>query len=179
MLLLEIVLAFALVALCILPMVTPHIGLLRSQQKMLAFIQLDHSVNLLYGELLERLYTHEITWEQLLNEKHYAIDYSHLQKLGYQGADPKGFYFFKKEKQKPVNAEGISLYQIKVIFQFVPVGEESKPPLQYTYLLCVAHFAPSSEEQLVQNQEADTNKQKKKKGKQDAPLASEMRRYED
>jgi hypothetical protein len=63
--LLEVLIAFALIALCVLPLIYPHVAIYKAQNKFARKLELDHVVNLLYGKVLEKLYMNTIPWADL------------------------------------------------------------------------------------------------------------------
>ncbi len=136
-LLLEVLIAFAIVVLCILPLLYPHVGVIRSQQEMITAVQLDHFVSLHYANTLEKLYLNEIPWETLHSDKPIPIDKEMIKKLGIKEAIPyKGTYHFIDVKHKPKKLEPDTkaLYLFKISYEFQPIrnnkGEKEK---KYNY----------------------------------------------
>ena len=73
-LLLEVLISFAIIALCILPLLYPHVYILKSQQEMIRTVELDHVVNLIYASTLEKLYLNQIPWDTIESKKEIPID---------------------------------------------------------------------------------------------------------
>ena len=63
--LLEVLIAFALIVLCVLPLIYPHVAMFKSQKAFIRKVELDHVVNLLYAKILEKLYMNSIPWQEL------------------------------------------------------------------------------------------------------------------
>lgn len=107
--LLEVMIAFSLTVLCVLPLIYPHVEMYRAKKRFLERVEQDHAVNLLYVELLEKLYQHEIPWETIQSKK-----ISPVEKLGY-----KGTYQFEEIKHKPPEASGFTvvLVGLKIIME--------------------------------------------------------------
>jgi len=145
-LLLEVLIAFALVVLCILPLIYPHVAILRSEKAFISTVELDHLVSLLYADCLVKLYKKEIALTDILNEKESMIDESWLQDVGYEKRLPyKGSYKFVLVKQKPPktaeNPLKKTVYLFKLIFSFKQIKEEfikaSDEPIEYCYKVMI------------------------------------------
>lgn len=125
--LLEVIIAFALVALCVLPMIYPLVYILKSEREFIETIELDHIVNLLYGDTLQKLYLNQIGWSDIEEHKRFEIT-SLLQDIGYKGSFPfEGSYEFIIEKRKPPPPED-RIYLVKLIYTFTPKKTGKKPP---------------------------------------------------
>lgn len=144
--LLEVLIAFTLIALCILPLIYPHVFILRSETKFGSTVQLDHYVNLLYADRLQKLYQNEIPWQDIENGNEIPIDSHLLEALGYKGDFPfTGYYKFFKEKQKPrKDAErNVYLLQLQFVFTAKPGVflekdlKDKNPKTVYKYRLVV------------------------------------------
>lgn len=144
--LLEVLIAFALIALCVLPMIYPHVYILRSEKKFIATVELDHYVNLLYADRLQKLYQNEIPWQDIENGKEMPIDSQLLEAVGYKGDLPfTGFYKFIKIVQKPKKEADRAVYIFQLEFIFVAKPgyflekdlKEKNPKITYTYKVAV------------------------------------------
>lgn len=117
--LLEVLIAFALIALCILPLIYPHVFILRSERKFIATVELDHVVNLLYADRLQKLYQNEISWQEIEGGNPIAITPSMIESAGYAGDLPfTGTYRFVKILQKPKEPKDRSAYLFSLEFTF-------------------------------------------------------------
>lgn len=143
-LILEVLIAFAIIVLCILPLLYPHVGVLRAQQEMMTTVQLDHLVNLLYGKTVEKMYLNEIPWSTFHSDKPIPIDAEMIKAVGIKEEIPyKGSYRFVEVKHKPKKLEpgDKALYLYKIIYEFVPLNkkktnnkdEENKKNKTYEY----------------------------------------------
>lgn len=142
--LLEVLIAFTLIALCILPLIYPHVFILRSEKKFISTVELDHYVNLLYADRLQKLYQNEIPWQDIENGNEIPIDTQLLEAIHYKGDLPfTGHYKFIKEKQKPRKESERTVYIFYLQFLFSPklgyfLEKESKnQKLIYKYRLVV------------------------------------------
>lgn len=71
--LIEILISFFLVIICILPLLYPHFYVLQDKEDFIKQIELDHQVNLLYGIILEKLYLNSISWTEITNGTTFEI----------------------------------------------------------------------------------------------------------
>lgn len=130
--LLEVMIAMALVALCALPLIFPHVAILKAEKAFNDDLELDHIVSLLYAHLLEKLYLNEIPWNDIMEGKMQPIESDLLESIGYNKKIRfKGFYCFHEIKHKPPKPEDGGVYLFALHFQF---GESEKhPDLKYEY----------------------------------------------
>lgn len=144
--LLEVIIAFAIIALCILPLIYPHIFILRSERKFISAVELDHLASRLYADRLQKLYQNEIPWQQIESGVATPIDANLLHAAGYSGTLPyTGTYQFVKEKQKPTNPvdKVAYIFQLKFIFTEKPEFfqekdlKEDNPKVTYMYRIPV------------------------------------------
>lgn len=133
MMLLEVMIAFALVALCVLPLLSTNLGILKEQKGFERKVILDHAVNLFYGDILERLYLNKISWNDLFIQQ-FPIDDLMVTR---SGVDPKkylyrGSYRFTKIRNKPELPGDYSAWLFKLIFTFYPLsGKGSAQNYEY------------------------------------------------
>jgi hypothetical protein len=127
--LLEVLIAFALIALCVLPLIYPHVAVYKAQNKFARKLELDHVVNLLYGKVLEKLYMNAIPWTDLAQTT-FPVDEGILKEVLYD----KTFYYtgsynFSEEppRFKPKDPGPYSLYLYQLTFNFIP-NELAKEP---------------------------------------------------
>lgn len=143
MMLLEVLIAFALIVTAVLPLLTPHLQILKAQREFIQKVQLDHDVNLLYGDVLQRLYLNRIPWNELFQSS-YVIDPEMLQR---SGIDPtkfpfQGVYRFKQIRCKPKPDAPYSAGLFQLTFSFVPkTASKNKEvkPLDYEYKVFAVH----------------------------------------
>lgn len=141
-LLLEVMIAIALIVMAAIPLIYPHIYLLRAQRHFMDKVDLDHAVNLHYIDILERLYKNEISWAAVLNELEFSISEEELKKSGYNKPLPfKGSYRFKVQNFKPKGEGGapLTLYVLDLDYVFHPAKQSptDENRLRYHYDLFV------------------------------------------
>lgn len=119
--LLEVLIAFALIVMCALPLIYPHVFILRSEKKFVSTVELDHFVNLFFVNMLQRLYQNEVPWQEIEGGKPQPIDDAALQSIGYGENLPfQGTYRFQ-ELRKKISEDGEhSAYIFKLILDFAP-----------------------------------------------------------
>ena len=118
--LLEVLIAFAIVALCVLPLIFPHVFILRSEKKFIATVELDHAVNLIYADKLQKLYQNEISWQDIENGTEMRIESQLLKSADKQDLPFTGTYKFVKARQKPRKPVDRSAYIFNMEFTFTP-----------------------------------------------------------
>lgn len=109
-LLLEVMIAFALIVLCALPLIYPHTFILRSQKEFIQEIQLDHYVNAHYAELVEALYKNQIPWDVISGQRTLPLNPS---KLPF-----KGTLKFEELKSKPDDSPSYTVYLFEITYTF-------------------------------------------------------------
>ena len=132
LLLLEVMIAIALIVICVIPLISPHLFVLKYQREFVDKVELDHLVNLLYADFSEKMYKNEISWDQIAGKQEHEIDEHLLRRVGYTKKLPfKGTYRFGEVKHKPKPPQDFSVYLVTLDFTFSP--EE----LKYHYEICV------------------------------------------
>lgn len=144
--LLEVLIAFALVALCVLPLIYPHVFILRSEKKFIATVELDHLVNHMFADILQKLYQNEIPWQDIESGREIPIDETWLEHLGYKQMLPfTGTYQFIKARQKPDKPAEVTAYLFRLEFTFTAKPgfflekdlKDDNPEISYNYQIAV------------------------------------------
>lgn len=159
-LLLEILIALAIVAMCILPLLAPHATILTQQQKFLKKTTLDHTVNLLYVDVLEQMQRNIIPWQAIDKHTQIPVDDDMMKRIGITVPFPfKGYYRFdikphEKSGEPSVKGNpksGWYVYKLVVTFVFTPTHEGTKKEKYiFPYRLSVLRHSangPNSENQ--------------------------------
>ena len=143
-LLLEVLIAFIIVVFCAIPLVYPHTAMLKAQNQFVRKMELDHAVNLLYGNILEKLYLNKLNWTDI-NQTTFDITDEMWKEAHYnKPLFYKGTFAFVEEKHKPKKIENYNLFQFKLVFTFIPKElEKGKEELKqankinYTYTVFI------------------------------------------
>lgn len=140
-LLLEVLIAFVIVVLCILPLIYPNMYILQSEQEMIHTVELDHIVNLVYADTLEKLYLNEIPWESIIQSKAIPINAEVIKNCGFGCPSPyTGTMTFTEMKHKPKKIEDKALYLFKITFEFTKPPRNKKfeeKPKKYDFELVI------------------------------------------
>jgi hypothetical protein len=117
-------------------MIYPHAYILKSQQEFIRTVELDHAVNLMHGELVQRLYQNRISWNDIEAQKEFSTD--ELARAVNYPIDRffTGRYHFKILKYKPPQPAARTLNLVELTFNFEPKREKEKP-LEYKYKLFI------------------------------------------
>lgn len=163
-LLLEVMIAIALIVLAAIPLIYPHVYLLRAQRHFLEKIELDHAVNLHFVNLMEQLYLNKISWAAVVNEEEFSFSNDTFREMGYKSPFPfQGSYRFKVEKHKPKgeSESTLTLYLLDLDYSFHLKKQPSNSDyrLNYHYNLFVVRdldggFLPEGSAE-DENQEQD------------------------
>jgi hypothetical protein len=120
-LLLETMIALALIVLCVFPLLAPYLAMYRAEKDFIRKIDLDHQVNLFYASVLEKLYLNAISWEELMHHQ-FLLPKEAL--LAYEGS-----YNFNEvaPRFKPKEADApYSLFLFTLTFNFIPIELSQK-----------------------------------------------------
>lgn len=181
LILLEVLIAFALVVLCVLPMIYPQVFILKSERQFVDTIELDHTVNLLYANILQKLYLNEIGWDDIQEHKRAEISDSMLREIGVEhDITFKGSYAFSIEKRKPPQPED-KLYLVNLTFYFTPKNERTKAKtdsdmpsakpkeLKYEYQVFIERRPKRTKDGEVKEQEVQEEQVQVEKAKEAKP----------
>ncbi len=126
-LLLEVMISFALVVLCALPLIYPHTYILRMQREFIQEIELDHYVNNNYAELTEMLYKNQVPWEVISGKRTLPLNPPDIPVTG--------TLQFEEKKHKPDEAPTYGVYLFEITYTFTN-------GLKYTYNLMLVRDIP-------------------------------------
>lgn len=147
-LLLEVLIAFAIIVLCIFPLLYPHAAIARAQREFIKKIELDHAITLLFAQIYQDLLTNKIEWMDIESKKKFEVTPQDLQKLNQGKTLPfKGYYRFETVKHKPKSqtVQETNAYIYELIFKLTPQYEvkrirlraPSKRALEYRYKIFI------------------------------------------
>ncbi len=127
--LLEAMIAVAIIVLCLFPLLTPHVAMYQAEQQFIRKVDLDHVVNQLYASVIEKLYLNQIGWNELMLNQ-FPVTKEELQKFGYSTLlNYEGSYNFNEVpprfKPRDINAP-YSLYLVTLTLNFIPTELQMK-----------------------------------------------------
>ncbi len=126
-LLLEVLISFTLIAFCAIPLIYPHISMIKAQKGFINKVKINHTVNLIYVNILEKLHKNEILLSDIEDKKVFNVDNAELKEInGYRAT-----YQFTSEKHKKRNTAGIATFIVTLQLQFIP--KISGKTLTYDY----------------------------------------------
>lgn len=145
MLLLEVIIALALVALCALPLIAPHLELVNQQRHLSRTVEVDRAVNLLYVQVLEQLQKNKIPWSSIVEHQPLLIE-PLVEEMKLAEGDLKisikGTYRIDEVKHKENEDSGWSVYWLKVVFNVhLP---ESKKAVVFPYDVTIMRHIPKA-----------------------------------
>lgn len=127
-LLLEVMICFALVVLCALPLIYPHTYILHMQREFIQEIELDHFVNNHYAALVEQLYRNQVPWDVISGKRPLPVNPPDLPVTG--------TLQFEEKKHKPDEVVNFGVYLFEITYTF-------SNKLTYTYHLMMTRDIPA------------------------------------
>lgn len=163
-LLLEVLIAFAIIVLCIFPLIYPHAAMARAQREFIKKIELDHVVTLLFAQIYQDLQTNKIEWSDIENKRQFELTPQDLQKLNQGKSLPfKGHYHFERMIHKPKSQtpQETTAYLYKLIFHFQSQHEtkktgRAKKPLEYNYKLFILRDLRTNKQPITKQEQENT-----------------------
>jgi len=141
-LLLEVLIAFAIIVLCIFPLIYPHAAMAKAQKEFVQKVRLNHAITLLYGQIYQDLLANRIEWTDISNKRRFEIPPADLQKFVPEYLPYKGWYQFELKSQKPSQPQDKMAYIYTLKFTFEPVKpikkkQKTPKPLEYNYQIFI------------------------------------------
>lgn len=138
-LLLEVLIAFTIVALALLPILEPHLEMLRQEKVFIREVEADRVAQLLYADLLEKgFYQQGVFWNAIVTEELFEIIDPRLDAINF-----RGYYKMKAiRKQRGELSENIRNYLIRITL--ILVSSEREKPLEFIHVLAVKHGGEQS-----------------------------------
>jgi hypothetical protein len=145
-LLLEVLIAFTIVAIAMLPLIYPHFYIYQQERKFIHKINLDIAVNYFYGGIIEQLQRNQISWN-MIEEKHlFVVDQAFWRSIGYAEKDIpfNGEYQFNVIREKKNDNYGN--YKIGLTLTVFPQGyiksstDPTKKNLTFHYIIFVSRI---------------------------------------
>lgn len=127
----EVMIAFALIVLCAIPLIYPHTYIIRMQKEFIQEIDLDHYVNANFAELIEMLYKNQIPWEVVSGKKSLPLNPPGIPVTG-------TLQFTEKNHKSKDDSTTYVIYLYEVIYTF-------SNGLKYTYHVMVIRDIPGEE----------------------------------
>lgn len=153
MVLLEVMIAIFLVTACILPLIAPHVFILKQQKQFQKNVILDHFVNELFADVYVKLYRNEIEspWN---NKTVYEVD---PEKLKQASLPYKGSYFFGYPEFK--KRDDFAVYKIPLTFSFENINaskkEKNPEKKEFNYIVFVARNIPDNTDNKNEDDDDD------------------------
>jgi len=164
--LIEVLIAFTLVVMCILPLIYPHVFMVKTQHQFIRKIELDNVVNVLYGETLAALQMNRIPWKDIIDGKRIPISEDQLKAAGFEEKlHYQGSYQFSLQKKKPEKENPETAYLLNLTYSFVPTlitddAEKQKQTLHYSYQVFLVYGQETTPEPEESGQADDDQKEK-------------------
>ena len=158
-LLLEIMIAFALIVVCALPLLAPQLWMVEKEKQAVREIEADRLANLVFVYLAEQLYSNEITWDQLISSTRQELDIK-----GWLEPQLRSLYYTIQYEFRELKADIQDLGKSKHLFQlsvyFIPLLKNQKP-LVFSYKLYVERDLKLGSEKPGSDQNKDNKETEK------------------
>lgn len=146
--LMEVMICFMLILFCLIPLIYPNYALYKERIKFADTIKVDHTVTLLYGNLLEQLYRREIPYEQITQSGTSPLQIN-PEILSAQGINASTFPYdisltSKNALRKGQKNGSYIAHLIEFTYSFQKKNSK-EPPLTFTYLVPLVKLKPKSE----------------------------------
>jgi hypothetical protein len=126
---LEVLIAFALVVFCALPLLAPHFWMIEKEKGALKQIEADRLSNLVIVYLTENLHHNDYSWETItsgiMNEL--QVPDNHWLAPDLKNIPFRILYAFNELKSKAGTGEGHTFNLIGITLQFEPLSGTQKP----------------------------------------------------
>lgn len=131
-LILEVLIAFSIIALCLFPLLTPNLMIIKAEKNFQEELEADRLADLLFAEWVEKLYDNTISWERLTSGDIVALEEKTLIPTGF----PYSIVVKPILKKKKVSEKETSYYLFLFEFHFKP-KQGGLSPLLFSYNLFV------------------------------------------
>lgn len=143
-LLLEVLIAFMIIVFCLFPIIAPNVAVVKAQKSFSQVVELDHTANLVYADILENLYRNQgISLSDIQERRWFPVEQKFLEGLPYTGK-----YQFEILRRKPPPPAPRTLYEVKLSLLFLPQGAtDNNDPraIKYSYKIFIEHQTKGSE----------------------------------
>lgn len=141
-LLLEVLIAFTLVVLCIIPLLSPHVGIYKEQKHFINQIEWNHAVHLIYVDVLEKMHKGEISLADIMTKREFEVPSDKLPSPAISAT-----YRISPQASKKQNAEGFNVHLTRLEI-FVKEKNQPKP---WTYAYSIFYASQTSHPDEVEN----------------------------
>lgn len=131
-LLLEVLIAFLLVVLCVFPLITPHIAIYKDQLAFANKIGLDHAISEVYANIIEQLHRNTIPWNAFTEKTKFPIPKNSLFSFKNVPLPYEGYYQFTEIKHKPPEPKPFTVYLFNLTFKIMPL-KAGDHEIEYKY----------------------------------------------
>lgn len=150
-LLLEVMIALFLVALCLIPIIDPHYAMIQSDLTILEEGKLERTAARLYSEFLIRLYRGDVLWTDIGHyyddsQKEIPIPHEALEGLPYDGHYVLRIAPYDKqsggEYSKPRRSEPKIHHLLEITYTFTPHVTTFRQTRTFTFRIYAQKLAP-------------------------------------
>lgn len=115
--LIEVLIAFLIISLSLIPIVYPYSRALLEEKKFSLSLKAEHDANLLFGRLIQDLHENKVSLSQIEgNHKEISIPQDKMQEAFIKPPFPKAFLSFDSKHKPKSNSEECVLYLVKASY---------------------------------------------------------------
>lgn len=126
--LIEVVISFAIITLCIIPLIYPHVYIYKKQHEAVHKIELQNAAQLVYSNVYHKLLKNEIAWNDIEIERIFPITKEELKALAHDSLPFIGKYQLAIVRQKVNESVPLSTAMLKLSIAFAKNEEMLSNP---------------------------------------------------
>lgn len=145
--------AFAIVVLCLFPLITPHVWMIKEENSFIQDLRTDRYIGIIYAHIIENLYENQILWD-VIKEKdslttlsidaipeswpYIIILRTEIEKNGKEGKEEEQMYY---------------ILHLNIILKPTFNSDSNKKPTEYEYVAFVERKIKLGQDQQPKNEE--------------------------
>lgn len=119
---LEVLIAFALIALCAIPLIYPHVSMVKVQKESINKMKVNHAAKLILVNVLEKMHKGTISLNDIQEEKIFEVTADELKEItGYNAT-----YQFITAVHKERDATGFTVHKADLLLNFISKTNPTK-----------------------------------------------------
>ena len=149
---LEVLIAFSLIALCAIPLIYPHVSMVKVQKESINKRRVNHAAKLILVNALEKMHKGTISLNDIQDERIFEVSAAELTEIaGYHAT-----YQFISAKHKPRDNSGFTVHNATFLLSFISKTNEAKK-LTFEQIIFFASRIPLDE---IKDDEPGLDKEK-------------------
>lgn len=147
--------AFAIVVICALPLITPHVWMIKEEKSFIHDLEKDRYISNIFAYIVENLHQNEIPWSSLdQRDKTWQIQKEAIEEIPNSWPYTILVQSYYKEKDGPEEGQDYHLVNINIIL----INDQTKKEKTYKYKLFIERKTKTAKEEETQKQNESENK---------------------